>query len=237
MPIGRFRIKHRFTLIELLVVITIIAILAAMLMPSLSRARESARRVECLNRMDQVIMGAFMYQGDAGIMPVSQNDNASLNQQSYDLKDYTGRATKKIALGLGLMVEEGHLPDGAFFHCPSLNTSEATHLGYAKYHFMDVNAPNRWNGVGASWFSDPAFANSRIISSFNYRSSSWYGGHDRTQMRLNQMAPGDVLYVDAPDARFWHRYLWAQRRLQYDSCGWQWALFRRCRTRHLHLCA
>lgn len=58
-------IKSRgFTLIELLVVIAIIAILAAILFPVFSRARENARRTACLSNMKQIGLGAMMYAQD-----------------------------------------------------------------------------------------------------------------------------------------------------------------------------
>ncbi len=54
-------LSERFTLIELLVVISIIAVLAGLLMPALTRARDMARRAACINNIRQVGLGLMMY--------------------------------------------------------------------------------------------------------------------------------------------------------------------------------
>ncbi len=64
--------RRGFTLIELLVVVTIIAMLLAVLMPSLSRAREQAKAVKCLAHLRELGHGMLIYYNEWGNYPAHQ---------------------------------------------------------------------------------------------------------------------------------------------------------------------
>src|SRR3954468_4608076 len=85
----RSALRRAFTLVELLVVIAIIALLIAMLLPVLGRAKEQANRVVCLSQHKQLLLACSFYANDnKGVLPhcnwLTQEDAARVPGWLYD---------------------------------------------------------------------------------------------------------------------------------------------------------
>jgi prepilin-type N-terminal cleavage/methylation domain-containing protein/prepilin-type processing-associated H-X9-DG protein len=122
--------RRAFTLIEILVVIAIIALLAAIIFPVFSRARESARAISCLSNLKQIGMGLAMYSEDyAGRYPIAGGEI------SWDAVD------SSTGNGPWMQQMQSYLKNRQVFHCPSDGDSEYSYFLGSRAAYVAVTPP------------------------------------------------------------------------------------------------
>ena len=121
--------KRAFTLVELLVVIGIIAILIAIIMPALNRARENARRTRCLSNMRQLSMAWTMYvQNNRGKLPGSNTGDPKTDPKFHD---WVAIGDTEDSLKLGML-------------WPYIQSTEAFLCPNDRIHYKRTYSMNSW---------------------------------------------------------------------------------------------
>ncbi|MBR0458645.1 MAG: DUF1559 domain-containing protein [Victivallales bacterium] len=138
--------KKRFTLIELLVVIAIIAILAAMLLPGLAKARDKARTINCASQFKQIGTYFQMYVGDYdGVIFACSSNRKASNTKWMDLLwlDYIGSEGSANAMGqtnmdwIAMKVKQNNKSN--VFLCPSQPYRDTTHMEIMSQRHYGIN--------------------------------------------------------------------------------------------------
>ena len=125
----RRALSRGFTLVELLVVIGIIAILITVLMPALSKAKQSAWQVSCSNNLRQLMMGYLMFANEhQGHLPGGHYDTSAWNppQRDPEKRDWVFGNTRATGIDMSKVPQEGTLfryvnNDANIYRCPALS--------------------------------------------------------------------------------------------------------------------
>lgn len=162
--------KVGFTLIELLVVIAVIAVLMAILLPALGRARESAKRVVCSGQVKQVGIAVLAYASDSTNRMPTYNSNVTksrpyLLNHSYALyrddPGFVDAAGKPLPMKLALLYEGKFITEPKVFYCPSNIEPLYKYQSYClpkpwgslpqQFNISDGEGHNQWVRMGYTY--------------------------------------------------------------------------------------
>ena len=232
--------KKQFTLIELLVVIAIIAILAAMLLPALSAARERARAANCTSNLKGLGLAMTMY-ADA-----NKDYTPRINDQLGDKKTWKFRLSND-----GFIPEPGKGKSGIFV-CPSSSSTPATEVvesgqyGYGIWKIANYN--DSWMFAGGDV---KCFAGSGAIyypckdnvvntgdrftpSDFTFMLDSWHPTYSRSVYNISRNGAGaigteqiDLIHGKRANALMGDGHVESLNEEALEAIGWADGVFHR----------
>jgi prepilin-type N-terminal cleavage/methylation domain-containing protein/prepilin-type processing-associated H-X9-DG protein len=212
-------VRKAFTLIELLVVIAIIAILAAMLLPALSKAKDKALRINCVSNLKQIGVAIFMYAADTEDKMPPNRVNATSGSVWYPYeigRKLPGHTWSAGPHNLGSLWVTKNIPEGKIFYCPgSRRTPGIGVFQYDSYARLDT-----W-----PFGADPTMSNPDYVrSGYSYfpqakakevvRGVPLYASMSQTsvngvtynlqklsQIDINKAMSTDLVYSSAPESQ------------------------------------
>ena len=190
--------KQGFTLVELLVVIAIIALLMAVLLPALNKAREQARRVVCASNIKQIGVAMMAYTSDNDKMPwygetyqkvppANGHDTGTIHPFVVyrDDQRYGDPTTGPlIPMRLACLYARNYVSDPKMFYCPSNTSPSYVYKSYTRgtgantdgrwgtlpqaYNLTLAN-PNQWVRIGYTYYPiDDTLAGPALLVPDNY---------------------------------------------------------------------
>jgi prepilin-type N-terminal cleavage/methylation domain-containing protein len=173
--------RSRFTLIELLVVIAIIAILAAMLLPALSMAKERGRRVVCMSNQHQVTVATLVYANDADDWLPQRSPGTGLEFDYFYSPWETSHLLAEAWNGYIPEYDSKSNPTRVFF-CPS--AERIPNWNWVNTYDVSLAGLPSWFGIGFNYFG-------------GYHAGGVWTASEPSPDRLQSTNTGVALFSDA----------------------------------------